>query len=59
MQRVILFIGSVLVAFGMSLLIIPAVGISAGLIKKDMIIPIYEWATDPGPLYVDDPRCCR
>jgi len=48
----------VLVAFGMSLLIIPALGIVAGLTKKHVIEPAYQRYIVP-PTYVDDPRCCR
>jgi hypothetical protein len=53
------FVGTFMVAFGLSLLIIPGLGILYGLSKKHVILPIYEHITDPGPLYVDDKRCCR
>lgn len=53
------FVGTFVVAFGLSLLIIPGLGILYGLSKKHVILPIYAHITDPGPLYVDDKRCCR
>lgn len=53
------FIGIILVAFPICLLIIPGLGILYGLSKKHVILPIYAKITDPGPLYIDDKRCCR
>lgn len=53
------FVGTFMVAFGLSLLIIPGLGILYGLSKKHVILSIYAHITDPGPLYVDDKRCCR
>jgi hypothetical protein len=53
------FIGIFVVTFSLSLLIIPGLGILYGLSKKHVILPIYAKITDPGPLYVDDKRCCR
>lgn len=53
------FVGTFMVAFGLSLLLIPGLGILYGLSKKHVILPIYAHITDPGPLYVDDKRCCR
>ncbi len=48
-----------LIAFSLSLLIIPGIAILGGVTGKYIIKPIYEKITDPGPLYVDDTRCCR
>ena len=45
--------------FSMSLLLIPGIGIAVGLGWKHVGQPIYAWVTDPGPLFVDDDRCCR
>lgn len=59
MFRTISILLSILAMFGLSLLIVPAVGIVGGLTNKHVIQPVHAWATDPGPLYVDDPRCCR
>ena len=59
MSRCVTMLVSFAVMFGMSLLLISASGIAAGLATKHIILPVYEWATDPGALYVDDARCCR
>jgi hypothetical protein len=48
-----------LIAFSLSLLLIPGIAIFGAVTGKYIIKPIYEKITDPGPLYVDDTRCCR
>lgn len=59
MGRLFTFVAGWAVAFGLSLLFIPGVGIIGGLTIKHVIKPAHAWVTDPGPLFVDDPRCCR
>jgi len=59
MNKVIITIMTVLVFFSISLLVIPGVAILGGVTWKNIIKPIYEKITDPGPLYINDPRCCR
>lgn len=58
MNRVLGVVLVMLIAFGMSLLIIPALGILGGLTKKHIIEPAYQKYIVP-PTYVDDDRCCR
>jgi hypothetical protein len=41
------------------LLFIPGAAILIGVTNKHVIKPIIERINDPGPLYVDDKRCCR
>lgn len=50
---------SLAVLFGMSTLLISGLGIIIGVTNKHVVQPIYAKITDPRPLYVDDPRCCR
>lgn len=59
MGKLITIIMTLCVAFGMSTLLITGVGIAAGVTNKHVIQPIVEWVQDPGPMFVDDPRCCR
>ncbi len=59
MNKVIVTFMTVLVFFSISLLVIPGVAILGGVTWKNIIKPIYEKITDPGPLYINDPRCCR
>jgi hypothetical protein len=59
MSRILGIVGLVAVFFGMSLLLITAAGILIGVTNEHVVHPIHAWITDPGPLYVDDPRCCR
>lgn len=59
MTHIINILVSIAVAFGMSTLLITGVGITAGVTNKHVIQPIIEWVQDPGPMFVDDPRCCR
>lgn len=49
----------VLLVSNIVLLIIPGVGIAIGLTNRNVIQPIIKWANDPGPMFVDDDRCCR
>lgn len=57
-SRIIAVSMSILVAFGMSLLLIPTGGIVIGLSNKHIIHPAYERYVKQ-PLYVNDLRCCR
>jgi uncharacterized membrane-anchored protein YitT (DUF2179 family) len=59
MNKLTTIIMTFLIAFSLSLLIIPGIAILGGVTGKYIIKPIYEKITDPGPLYVDDTRCCR
>lgn len=59
MNKVIVTFMTVLVFFSISLLVIPGVAILGGVTWSKVIKPIYEKITDPGPLYINDPRCCR
>lgn len=47
---------TILIAFGLSLLLIPSIGIIAGLANKHIAKPVLEKLAQPGPTYVDDPR---
>lgn len=59
MNKVIVTIMTILIFFSISLLTIPGVAIIGGVTWKNVMKPIYEKITDPGPLYVNDTRCCR
>lgn len=59
MNRIAGLFFAVLLVMSMSMLIIPGVGIAIGLANRHWIQPLIEWAQDPGPLYVEDDRCCR
>ncbi len=59
MNKLTTIIMTFLIAFSLSLLLIPGIAIFGAVTGKYIIKPIYEKITDPGPLYVDDTRCCR
>lgn len=50
---------TILLLANIALLIIPSIGIAVGLTNRHLIQPVIAWAQDPGPMFVDDPRCCR
>lgn len=58
MDRVFSTVAIITIIFGISLLIIPGIGIAVGLTKKHIFDPAYQRYLVP-PTFVDDTRCCR